>query len=92
MNIDPRILDDFVKPFDLEVMNFCMEDTKMNILHICDWEGVYDDLTRYAASEAIASGPGGKMMLGAECTVSDAPMANIHVAIATAHHGGQVSF
>lgn len=141
----PGFFDDFVKPSDLEVMNFCMEDTKMNILHICDWEGVYDDLTRYAdypgqivntpidlngvafglcdavelfggrpvlgglerkgiilsgspadvaaaASEAIASGPRGKMMLGAECTVSDAPMANIHAAIATAHHGGQASF
>lgn len=141
----PGFFDNFVRPFDLDVMNFCMEDTKMNILHICDWEGAYDDLTRYAdypgqivntpidlngvafglndavklfggrhvlgglerkgiilsgspsevasaASAAIASGPRGLMMLGAECTVSDAPMANIHAAISTAHHGGAASY
>lgn len=133
----------FVRPSDLSVMNCCAELAHMNILHICDWEGVYDDLTRYAdypgqivntpidlngtrftledgvalfggrpvlgglerkgiilsgsaadvaaaASRAIADGPRGKMMLGAECTVSDAPMANIHAAILTAHRGGDV--
>ena len=133
----------FIRPSDLSVMNYCVERAHMNILHICDWEGVYDDLTRYAdypgqivntpidlngtrftlndgvaffggrpvlgglerkgiilsgsaadvaaaASKAIADGPRGKMMLGAECTVSDAPMANIHAAILTAHRGGEV--
>ena len=133
----------FIRPSDLSVMNYCVERARMNILHICDWEGVYDDLTRYAdypgqivntpidlngtrftladgvalfggrpvlgglerkgiilsgsaadvaaaASKAIADGPRGKVMLGAECTVSDAPMANIHAAILTAHRGGEV--
>lgn len=138
----PDFYKNFVRPYDLEVMNYCAEGTKMNMLHICDWEGVYDDLTRYAdypghiintpidldgtivtmkdavkmfggrpvlgglerkgiiisgkaedvakaSAKAIADGPAGKMMLGAECTVSSAPMENIHTAIATAHRGGK---
>lgn len=28
-------------------MNECVEGTRLNILHICDWEGPYDDLSKY---------------------------------------------
>lgn len=37
----------FIKPYDLEVMAEANEGTKVTILHICDWEGPMDDLTRY---------------------------------------------
>lgn len=43
----PGWFDEIIKPNDLKVMNECNKGTKMNILHICDWEGPYDDLTRY---------------------------------------------
>ena len=43
----PSFYDTFVRPYDLDVMNACTADTRVNILHICDWEGTYDDLTRY---------------------------------------------
>lgn len=134
----PGWFDNFIKPYDLRVMNLAAEGTKINILHICDWEGVMDDLTRYVdypgqivntpfnldgtffslkdglklfgrpvlggldrhgkinsgteeevrdlVRKAIADGPKGKMMIGAECTVSEAPRANIHAAVDAAHH------
>ena len=134
----PGFFDTFIKPYDLEIMGECNKDTKLNILHICDWEGTFDDLTRFAdypgqivntpidldgtefttkdayelfkrpvlggldrhkeivkASEdeleavvkkALADAPAGKIMLGAECTVSSAPIGNIHKAVYTAHH------
>lgn len=134
----PQLFTDFVKPFDLVVFNNCVEGTKMNFLHICDWEGVYDDLTRFAdypgqivntpinlngtifttadgeklfnrpilggldrhgeindasldevkalIDKAVAEGPKGRLMIGAECTVSSAPWENIHAAISAAHH------
>jgi uroporphyrinogen decarboxylase len=37
----------YIKPYDLTVMNEAAKDTKFTILHICDWEGEMDDLTRY---------------------------------------------
>ena len=39
----------FVKPYDLRVMKECNTNTKLNILHICDYEGSYDDLTRFTS-------------------------------------------
>ena len=30
-------------------MKECNTDTKLNILHICDYEGSYDDLTRFTS-------------------------------------------
>ena len=130
--------DNFIKPYDMKVMGEATNGTKMNILHICDWEGTYDDLTRFAdypgqivntpmtvdekpftledgyklfkrpvlgglnrqkeilsASEAeiaalvndvLATAPKGKVMLGADCTVSEAPIGNIQTAVYTAHH------
>ena len=134
----PGFFGTFIKPYDLEIMGECNKGTKLNILHICDWEGTFDDLTRFAdypgqivntpinldgtpftmqdayelfkrpvlggldrhkeivsASEdelevvvrkALADAPAGKIMLGAECTVSSAPIENIHRAVYTAHH------
>lgn len=136
----PGFFENFIKPFDLAVMNECCKDTRINILHICDWEGPYDDLTRYTdypgdivntpiiidgkpftlsdgealfgrpvlggldrhkeivtASEeelvekvnsVLAEAPAGRVMLGAECTVGGASIANIHAAVSAAHHKG----
>ncbi|MCR5714084.1 MAG: hypothetical protein K6F98_04035 [Bacteroidales bacterium] len=44
----PGWFTEIIRPNDLKVMNECVKDTKVNILHICDWEGPYNDLTRYA--------------------------------------------
>lgn len=134
----PGFFEELIKPFDLRIMNRCAEGAKMSILHICDWEGAYDDLTRYldypghivntplvlngtpftlqdgyalfkrpvlggldrhkeiitespevvkaVVKKALADGPKGKMMVGAECTVSEAPIENIWTAINTGHN------
>ena len=133
----PGFFDEFVRPYDLAVMGACARDTKMNILHICNWEGAYDDLTRYkdypgqivntpmelngepfslqdgielfgrpvlggfdrkgefntlsdaeVAAEVHATlegNPAGRVMIGADCTVGSAPLANIQAAVAAAH-------
>ena len=133
----PGFYETFIRPYDLAVMNECCKDTKMNILHICDWEGTYDDLTRFAdypgqivntpmvvdgkpfsladavnlfgrpvlggfnrqteilsapaetiaemTKEILSKGPAGKIMIGADCTVSSAPHANLQAAVSTAH-------
>lgn len=133
----PGFFDTFIRPYDLEVMGECNKDTRLNILHICDWEGTYDDLTRYKdypgqivntpnslngkpftlvdayllfgrpilggfnrkgeinkvstdkvcemTQQILTDGPVGRVMIGADCTVSSAPHANIHAAVATAH-------
>ncbi len=44
----PGFFEKFVKPYDLRVMNECNKGTKLNILHICDYEGTYDELKRFA--------------------------------------------
>ena len=133
----PGFFDEFIRPYDMAVMGACARDTKMNILHICNWEGPYDDLTRFkdypgqivntptdlngvpfslqdgidlfgrpvlggfdrkgafntisdaevvAATHAILDGnPAGRVMIGADCTVGSAPLANIQAAVAAAH-------
>ncbi|MDR1004328.1 MAG: hypothetical protein LBL97_04905 [Prevotellaceae bacterium] len=45
----PDFYEKFIRPFDLEVMTACNTGTHCNILHICDWEGPYDDLARFAS-------------------------------------------
>lgn len=45
----PAFFETFVRPYDLRVMNECNTNTQFNILHICDYEGKYDDLTRFTA-------------------------------------------
>ena len=133
----PGFFEKYVRPYDMAVMGECTRDTKMNILHICNWEGPYDDLTRYkdypaqiintptdlngkpfslvdginlfgrpvlggfdrkgefntmseeevaAATHAILdAAPAGRVMIGADCTVGSAPLANIQAAVAAAH-------
>ena len=133
----PGFFETFVRSYDLAVMGECNQDTKMNILHICNWEGPYDDLTRYkdypaqivntptdlngmpftlqdaidlfgrpvlggfdrkgefntlSAEEVAAethaileAHPAGRAMIGADCTVGSAPLANIQAAVAAAH-------
>ncbi len=141
-NSIPGFYSDIIKPFDLKLMNQCQEGAKLTLLHICDWEGTYDDLTRYldypgdivnvplalngtpvtlsdaeklfgrpvlggfdrkghvinkgseeevaaVVKEAIANGPKGRVMIGADCTVSDAPIKNIHAAISAAHNSAE---
>ena len=133
----PGFFETFIRDYDLTVMGECNRDTKMNILHICNWEGPYEDLTRYkdypaqivntpldlngvpftlqdgidlfgrpvlggfdrkgsfntlsaeevaAETRAIlAANPAGCVMIGADCTVGSAPLANIQAAVAAAH-------
>lgn len=137
----PGFFENQIKPFDLQVMNLCQKESKLTILHICDWEGTYDDLTRYVdypgdivntplvlngtpftlndglelfnrpvlggldrqkeiikgstdevkavVKKAISDVCKGKIMIGAECTVSSAPIENIHTAVHAAHHAGE---
>jgi uroporphyrinogen decarboxylase len=39
--------DEFVRPFDLAVMTEAVRACEFNILHVCDYVGEYDDLTRF---------------------------------------------
>ncbi len=127
----------YIRPYDLEIMGECCKDTKMNMLHICDWEGTYDDLTRFKdypgqivntpfnldgkaftlqdgvelfgrpvlggldrkgeintlsaedvgamIDDVLGNAPKGRTMLGAECTVGSAPVANVNAAVQAAH-------
>ena len=43
-----ELFDGYVRPFDLEVWNEIDGATAFNILHVCDYEGPYDDLRPYA--------------------------------------------
>lgn len=43
----PDFFETFIRPFDMEVMTECTTGTHYNILHICDWEGPYDDLDAF---------------------------------------------
>ncbi len=45
----PDFFETFIRPFDMELMTECTEGTHCNILHICDWEGPYDDLSRFTS-------------------------------------------
>lgn len=136
-NSIPGFFEDIIKPLDLQLMSLCQEDAKLTILHICDWEGTYDDLSKYAdypgdivntplhlngtpftpadgeklfgrpvlgglkkegiivkgtpeevtqaVDEIIKNAPQGRVMIGADCTVSAAPIENIHAAVKAAH-------
>ena len=61
----PGFFETFVKPYDIRVMQECNTQTQFNILHICDYEGKYDDLTRFV------SYPG--QIINAPCEVADQP-------------------
>lgn len=45
----PNFFESFIRPFDMELMTECTDDTHCNILHICDWEGPYDDLSVFTS-------------------------------------------
>ena len=44
---DPKLFTRYIKPVDLIVMNECSRLCPFNILHVCDYQGLYDDLTPY---------------------------------------------
>ena len=44
---DPVLFDQLVRPYDLAVMGEAERSCAFNILHICDYVGEYDDLTRF---------------------------------------------
>lgn len=44
---DPALFDGCIKPFDLTLMKEIERQCKFNILHICDYSGMYDDLTQF---------------------------------------------
>ena len=44
----PGFFENYVRAYDLAVMGECCAGTKLNILHICDWQGPYEDLARYS--------------------------------------------
>jgi uroporphyrinogen decarboxylase len=44
---DPSTFARFIKPSDLLVMNEAQRLCAFNILHVCDYHGVYDDLSPY---------------------------------------------
>ncbi len=43
-----ELFDRFVRPYDLAVMRHAERHCAFNILHVCDYLGEYDDLTRFA--------------------------------------------
>ena len=45
---DRRLFDAFVRPFDLAVMREAERLCRFNILHVCDFVGEYDDISRFA--------------------------------------------
>jgi uroporphyrinogen decarboxylase len=44
---DRTLFDTFVRPYDLAVMKEAERSCTFNILHVCDYVGEYDDLTRF---------------------------------------------
>jgi uroporphyrinogen decarboxylase len=44
---DPVLFNTFVRPFDLAVMEEAERTCVFNVLHVCDYAGEYDDLTRF---------------------------------------------
>ncbi len=47
LNVPGGFFETYIRPYDMIVMTEAAKDTKFSILHICDWEGEMDDLTRY---------------------------------------------
>ncbi len=44
---DRTLFEQFVRPYDLAVMGEAERSCAFNILHVCDYVGEYDDLTRF---------------------------------------------
>jgi len=47
LDVPGGFFETMIRPYDMQVMTEANKDTKLTILHICDWEGPMDDLTRY---------------------------------------------
>ena len=47
LDVPGGFFETWIRPYDMAVMTEAAKDTKFTILHICDWEGAMDDLTRY---------------------------------------------
>lgn len=45
---DPRLFTQYVKPFDLVLMNEMRRSCPFNILHVCDYNAPYSDLSPFA--------------------------------------------
>jgi uroporphyrinogen decarboxylase len=45
--LNTTLFDEVVKPYDLALMNFINQSCLFNILHVCDYNGVYRDLTPF---------------------------------------------
>ena len=69
---DRTRFDTFVRPYDLAVMKEAERSCVLNILHVCDYAGEYDDLTRFQDYPGhVVSCPlkvGGRPLLLAEAT------------------------
>lgn len=46
---DVRLFEAMVKPYDLIIMNEINERCRFNILHVCDYQGAYNDFSRFVA-------------------------------------------
>lgn len=44
---DPSIFRDYIKPSDMVYMNEINDKCICNVLHVCDYDGAYDDLTPF---------------------------------------------
>jgi uroporphyrinogen decarboxylase len=44
---DPALFDQCVRPYDLELMNEANRACPFNILHVCDYQKSYDDISRF---------------------------------------------
>jgi uroporphyrinogen decarboxylase len=44
---DTRIFENYIKPYDLVLMNEINRSCLFNILHVCDYNGPYDDLSPF---------------------------------------------
>lgn len=67
----PDFFERFIRPFDMEIMTECNAGTHCNILHICDWEGPYDELEQFVSYPGqIVNAP--NVVAGKPFTPSDA--------------------
>lgn len=67
----PDFFERFIRPLDMEIMTECNAGTHCNILHICDWEGPYDELEQFVSYPGqIVNAP--NVVAGKPFTPSDA--------------------
>ncbi len=69
---DSEIFAKVVRPFDLALMNDATEKCDFNILHICDYEGKYEDLSPFASYPCQAVNTPIRLQNGTPITMRDA--------------------